>query len=67
MPATSSSTIVVSAVAYAVTIFARKYERTGSGVNRSWRFQPIARSLEMRAPLESVAAIAPNAARPTMK
>ncbi len=66
VPAASSTTIDASAVAYAVTIFARKYERVESGVSRSCRFQPTARSLAMRAPLESTADIVPNEARPTM-
>jgi hypothetical protein len=37
-----------------------------SGVTRSWRFQPVERSAEIRAPAESTAVIAPKATSPTM-
>ena len=50
-----------------MSTLARKYVRVESGVIRSCRFQPTARSPAMRAPEESIAFIAPNAARPTMK
>jgi hypothetical protein len=51
---------------YAVRTFARKYVRGASGVIRSCRFQPTARSAAMRAPQDSIAAIVPNDASPTM-
>ena len=43
-----------------------KYVRTGSGVSRSWRTQPIARSSAMRAPPAVTAIIAPHETMPTM-
>jgi hypothetical protein len=46
---------------------ARKYARVVKGVIRSWRFQPTARSAAMRAPVDIIAFIEPNAASPTMK
>src|SRR5690242_10135858 len=67
MPAAYRSTRVSSAIAYPVTTLARKYARTDSGVIRSWRFQPTARSGEMRAPAARIAFMVPNEARPTMK
>ena len=50
---------------YAVSTFARKYARGGSGLIRSWRVQPASRSCDPR-PLESIALIVPNDASPTM-
>jgi hypothetical protein len=49
-----------------VSTFTRKYARGVSGVIRSWRFQPTARSAAMRPPQESIAPIVPNDASPTM-
>ena len=46
---------------------ARNYARALSGVRRSWRFQPTARSGEMRAPAASTALIVPKEGSPTMK
>ena len=43
------------------------YAEGESGLTRSWRFQPAARSAAIRPPLASIAFIVANAARPTMK
>jgi hypothetical protein len=49
-----------------VRTFARRYAPLESGEICSWRVQPMLRSPAMRAPLETIAIIVPNEARPTM-
>jgi hypothetical protein len=58
---------VARAITYAVSTLTRKYVRVGSGVKRSCRFHPTARSAAIRAPQPTTAFMAPNAVRPTMK
>ena len=59
--------MVIPASAYPVSTFVRKYVLGDSGVSRSSRFQPVARSAAMRAPEPSTAFIAPNATSPTIR
>ena len=66
MPAAYSSTMLSAAIRYPLSTLARRYCRIDSGVSRSCRFQPVARSAAIRAPLATTAAIVPQLIMPAM-
>lgn len=67
-PATANtSTSAGSATSIATTAFTSRYAQPGSGVSRSCRFQPAARSTATRPPVLIDAEIAPNAAMLTIR